>query len=96
MGKIMVRNKANVTEKIYFVLFTFLLITPFKVFSSGEVLNVDQVASGTLPFIVSKGWRFDICNDVAGYINRHRDFYDNDPRELFSIEEGKFRKPKSK
>jgi len=49
-----------------------------------------------MPFVVTKGKSYALCNDVATYINEHRAFYDNNPRELFSIKTGKFNKPKMK
>lgn len=49
-----------------------------------------------IPFVVTKGKSYTLCNDVAAYINEHRAFYDSKPRELFSIKTGKFNKPKMK
>jgi len=83
-------------KKIIFIFSLYLLTMSFKSAASEEFSKVAEVTDSTLPFIVSKGSRFDICNDVASYINKHRSFYDSEPRELFSIKDGKFGKPKSK
>ncbi|WP_281561679.1 hypothetical protein [Thalassomonas sp. RHCl1] len=54
-----------------------------------------DIAGERIPFEVKKGTRFELCNDVAAYINNHRDHYDTNPRELFTFKAGKFNKPKS-
>ncbi|WDE02582.1 hypothetical protein [Thalassomonas actiniarum] len=54
-----------------------------------------DIADEQTPFEVKKGTRFGLCNDVAAYINNHRDYYDTNPRELFIFKTDKFNKPKS-
>jgi hypothetical protein len=89
-------NTTNVKAVTSFMLGVFFLTISFKTFSSDEDINLTLKTKSIQPFIVSKGNRFDICNDVNDYINKNRKFYDSDPRELFSIQDGKFSKPKSK
>ena len=88
-------DQTNIKKIICNALTFFLLIISFKNVASEKDINVALVTNKAIPFIASKGSRFDICNDVADYINKHRDFYDSDPRALFSIREGKFNKPKA-
>lgn len=76
------------------IIHNILILTSLVIatFSQAESL----VTKDPIPFIASKGSRFDICKEVATYINKHRDFYDSDPRELFTIKEGGFSKPMGK
>ncbi len=88
-------NEINIKKIMSIVLGFYLLSISFKNVASEKERSVVMVTESTVPFIASKGSRFNICNDVAAYINKHRDFYDSDPRALFSVKEGKFNKPKS-
>ena len=75
------------------MVFTVLLSAPsYAVNAQKNIIN--KVNEPVIPFVVTKGTRYNICNDVADYINNHRAFYDSKPRELFSIQTGKFSKPK--
>ena len=88
----MIIENEQVKKIIITLFFGSLLAIPFGAGATG----VPVIAKNEVPFVASKGSRFDICKDVAAYINKHRKLYDSDPRELFSVKEGKFNKPKAR